>query len=103
MTSLSEPIPDIGDAIGFTTEEITQARADRTACISLIRRYKWKVVRPRLLAEDIAAYRAPCSRQKLILSVPFATLEPSPAKLNLVFLRQPLGSGDWRVFSSRAH
>ena len=87
LPQFGEHIAKITSCTGFSEDYIEHARADNAVQKVLLRRYRWEVVRPRLLAKDLPEYHDTCSKPVPTLGLPFAVLEPNPGKLSVDLLR----------------
>jgi hypothetical protein len=102
LPRLGEPIAEITSCTGFSDDYIQHARADKAVRKALLRRYRWEVVRPRLLAMDLAEYYDACAKPVPTLGIPFAVLEPNPGKLSVDLLRMNGAHGAWRWYRAWA-
>ena len=91
-------VPALPDAPGFSAEAISQARAERATRRTLLRQYRWDIVRPALHAAEAHAYARTAARIVPVLDTPFASLMPTPARLPSSWLDAAGRADTWRCF-----
>ena len=90
-------IPDITKA-GFDESSLGEARTDSAERKSLLRRYRWDVVKPKLPTKDAAALGGKAARVIPTFGVPLAALLPPPGRLPTAWLSAPHPPGMWKYF-----
>jgi hypothetical protein len=90
-------IPIITEA-GFDAPLLEDARENKTCRKSLLRRYRWDCVKPKLLAQDAATFASKSARIIPTFGVPLSAFLPQLGRLPITWLSAPHQPGMWKFF-----